>query len=32
VVLTLLGVGLTGATYEARQPRPEIHGIPHHGA
>ena len=27
VILTLLGVVLTAATYEARQPRPEIHGI-----
>ena len=27
VILTRLGVVLTAATYEARQPRPEIHGI-----
>ena len=27
VILTLLGVVLTAATYEARQPRPEIHSI-----
>ena len=27
VVLTLLGVVLTAATYEARQPRSEIHSI-----
>lgn len=26
-ILTALGVGLIGATYEARQPRAEIHGI-----
>ena len=27
VSLTLLGVCVTAATYEARQPRPEIHGV-----
>ncbi len=27
VIVTLVGVGFTGATYEARQPRAEIHGI-----
>ena len=27
VAVTLLGVCVTGATYEARQPRPEIHGV-----